>query len=70
MITYLTLTLDLLDNPPEELLKDLPEEFKNMPCSTPMEVSESEFKDFLSNDINEFDISDNKKAQVPSVSYI
>lgn len=63
-------TLDFIDTPPEKILKDLPEQFKNIPCSTPMEVSENEFRNFLSNNIDEFDISDNKNAQVPAVSYI
>jgi len=35
-----------------------------------MDVSEGKFKYFLSNHINDFDIPDNKNAQVPSVAFI
>lgn len=63
-------TLDYLTKPDEEIEKLLPEEFKGMPYSTPEEVSEQVFKTFLKDNLDDFDISDNIKAQVPSVRYI
>lgn len=63
-------TLDYLDLPPVEILKDLPKPFCSLPSSTPQEVTEEEFRTFLINNIDEFDISDNINAQVPSISYI
>lgn len=36
----------------------------------PDEVSESDFRNFLSSHSKDFDISDNKNAQVPSISYM
>lgn len=63
-------TLDYFDLLPDEIRKDLPEQLKDFPSSTPMEVTEEEFKSFLISHIDEFDITDNINAQVPSVSYI
>lgn len=65
-------TLDSLDETswPAEIMKDVPEEFKNLPCSSPNEVSEMDFRKFLSTHIDDYDISDNINAQVPSVSFI
>jgi len=63
-------TLDYLDVMPDEIMKDMPEQIKNLPCSSPMEVSEEDFRGFLSMHMKDFDISDNVNAQVPSVSYI
>lgn len=48
----------------------LPKEFENLPVSTSMEVSEEEFRTFISNHIDDFDISDNKHAQCPSYAFI
>jgi len=54
----------------EEELKDMPEIMKNLPISAVMEVTEEEFKEFLSRHADDFDIRDNINAQVPSVSYM
>lgn len=54
----------------EEQLKDMPEVMKNFPVSEAMEVTEEEFKDFLSKHLDDFDMKDNINAQVPSISYI
>lgn len=62
--------LDYLSHLPEEVEKDLPEDLKGFPCSEPMDVSEEEFRTFLREHLNDFDISDNRRAQVPSVSFI
>lgn len=63
-------TLDYQDVMPNEIMKDMPEQFKNIPFSSQMEVSEKDFRDFLCKHIENFDISDNVNAQVPSISYI
>lgn len=63
-------TLDCLDVIPNEIMKDMPEQFKNLPCSSPMEVSEKDFREFLSKHIDDFDILDNVNAQVPSILFI
>lgn len=65
--------LDYYDDMPDnvkEITKDLPENLRNLPCSFPMEVTEEEFKEFLGGHLDDFDISDNKNAQVPSVSFV
>lgn len=54
----------------EKEFKELPEEFKSLPCTESMEVTAEEFNGFLIKHIEDFDISDNINAQVPSVSYI
>lgn len=46
-----------------------PESFKNLPVSDYMSVSETEFREFLSAHAEDFDIQDNKHAQVPSVGF-
>lgn len=43
---------------------------EDTPCSTQMEVSKEEFRSFLKNHTDDFDIRDNHNAQVPSVSFI
>lgn len=58
---------------PEEMrkiMKELPKELREMPCTEPVEISEEEFQQFLRERLDDFDISDNRIAQVPSVSYI
>lgn len=55
---------------PYEKRKDMPEQFQNLHCSIPLNVSEKVFRDFISSNLDEFDIPDNIKAQVPAVSYI
>lgn len=62
--------LDYLSSLPEEAEKDLPEEFKDFPCFTSMEVTEEVFKQFLAEHKDDFDISDNKNAQVPAIAFI
>ena len=65
-------SLDYLEGTSKECFPDLklPKEFENMPVSTLTEVNENEFKAFLSEHIDDFDISDNKNAQCLSVSFI
>lgn len=63
-------TLDIISSLPEDIRNDLPEMLKDMPCSEPMEVSEEEFKEFLAIHKCDFNISDNMKAQVPSVAFV
>lgn len=71
-------TLDYEDPLSEALLNDITDEmsedekilFLSFPCASPMEVSEKDFRYFLSSHIDDFDISDNVSAQVPSISYI
>lgn len=63
-------TLNYLEEMPDEIMEDMPEQFKNIPCSSPMEVSEKDFRNFLIKHIEGFDISDNINAQISSVSYI
>lgn len=62
--------LDYLIGSGKDYVPDLPDEIANLPMSEPMEVSEEDFKKFLSDNINDFDIPDNKHAQCPSVSFI
>lgn len=65
-------SFDYLEGTSKECFPDLklPKEFENMPVSTSMEVNENEFKAFLSEHIDDFDISDNKSAQCPSVLWL
>lgn len=64
-------TLDYLDEGLSgEIKKGISEKFKNWSYSFPMEVSEREFSDFLIRNLDGFDISDNKSAQVPSTAFI
>lgn len=53
----------------EDDMNDLPEEFQNVLISEPSVVSEEEFRAFLSEHVYDFDILDNKHAQVPSVMF-
>ena len=53
-----------------EDMKDLPTDMKNMPVSLSVEVSEDVFRKFLSEHADDFDISDNVNAQVPSFGYL
>ena len=63
-------TLDYLDELPEEARRILPDELKDFPCSSLMEVTEDEFRDFVGRHLDDFDISDNINAQVPSIAFI
>lgn len=54
----------------EEIEKALPIEMRNMPVSESMEVTKDVFEKFLGANVDEFDISDNRHAQVPSYSII
>ena len=49
---------------------DLPEELQDVLVTEPIEVDSDVFMNFISQRINDFDISDNKLAQCPSYSYI
>lgn len=63
--------LDYYEGKSKDIFPDLDlKEFDDMPVSSVMAVTETEFRDFLSNHIDDFDMSDNQKAQVPSVSFI
>lgn len=48
----------------------LPTELQSLPVSESLKVSEDVFKNFILNHLNDFDISDNQKAQCPSVGFI
>lgn len=48
---------------------DLPENFHNIPVSEPVVVSKEEYRKFLISHADDFDISDNRCAQVPSVMF-
>lgn len=63
-------SLDYYDEWTDEEKKELPNHVTKLPISYPMEVFENEFREFLSNHIEDFDISDNENAQVPSYSFI
>lgn len=63
-------TLDYLSPLSENEKEDLPKELREIPCSEPMEVSEDVFKQFIMSHKDDFDITDNINAQVPSVSFI
>lgn len=62
--------LDYLSSMPEDIKESLPDELKDFPCSESMEVTKEVFKQFLAEHKNDFNISDNKNAQVPAVSFI
>lgn len=62
--------LDYLDEAPKDLIEELPVKFRNIPYSATMEVSKEEFETFLRTHIEDFNISDNINAQVPSVIFI
>lgn len=49
--------------------KDIPE-LKNLPVSEPVTVTKRQFKKFLDTHKDDFDISDNIHAQVPSVAFV
>lgn len=66
----LDVAVGLLNDTNPILAKKLPEEFQDLPVCEPVEVAENVFKDFISSRIDDFDISDNKKAQCLSVSFI
>ena len=61
--------LDYLSDMPEDVKEKMPKQFKHLPMITPMEVSEQEFRTFLSENKDGFDITDNKNAQVPGVAF-
>lgn len=63
-------TLDKYTELTEEERKELPEELLHLPCLEPIEVSKEEFEAFLREHIDDFDISDNINAQVPSFGFI
>lgn len=65
-------SLDYFEGTSKECFPDLklPKEFENMPVSTLMEVNENEFKAFLSEHMEDFDISDNKSAQCTSFWFL
>lgn len=64
-------TLDYFEGKTREVFPNLDiKEIDNLPVCTPMNVSEAEFRNFISSHIDDFDISDNQKAQCPSVSFI
>ena len=62
--------MDYLSAMPEDVKESLPNELKDFPCSKSMEVTEEVFKRFLAEHKNDFDILDNKNAQVPAVAFI
>lgn len=62
--------LDYLDKAPKDFIEKIPTEFRDLPFSTSMMVSKEEFEAFLRTHIDDFNISDNINAQVPSVIFI
>ena len=62
--------LDYLDKAPKDFIEKIPTEFRDLPFSTSMMVSKEEFETFLRTHIDDFNISDNINAQVPSVIFI
>ena len=54
----------------EEIEKCLPIEIRNMPVSESIEVTKDEFEKFLGANVDEFDIIDNRHAQVPCYDII
>lgn len=60
----------LLKDTDPSFAKDLPEGFQDAPVCEPVEVDESVFREFISSRIDDFDITDNKNAQCPSVSFL
>lgn len=63
-------SLDCLSSLTDDIRNIIPEELRNLPCSEPMVVSKDEFMMFLKEHVDDFDISDNVNAQVPSVIFI
>lgn len=63
-------SLDVLVGQVKDSMPDIPKEFENLPVSESRKVTEEEFRTFILDHIDDFDISDNKKAQCPSVSFI
>lgn len=63
-------SLDYLDELPDYVAENLPDELKGYPYSVPMKVTKEEFEEFLKDHIKDFNISDNINAQVPSYSLI
>ncbi len=63
-------SLDKLVGTSNDVLPDCPKELLDFPVSEPMNVSKEEFIKFLTEHIDDFDISDNQNAQCPSISFL
>lgn len=63
-------SLDKLTGRSADFINNCPKELADFPVSEEIIVSEDEFRKFLSDHLDDFDISDNKKAQIPSVSFM
>lgn len=63
-------SLDYLIDFTEEQKKNLPDFITEMPVSSPMTVTEEVFREFLRTHVDDFDISDNKNAQVPAYFFV
>lgn len=48
----------------------LPKEFQDTLVCEPISITEDAFRTFISSHLEDFDISDNEKAQCPSISFI
>lgn len=48
---------------------ELPKSLQDIPIMDPVVVTEKEYRDFLASHADDFDITDNKHAQVPSVLF-
>ncbi|WP_373124617.1 hypothetical protein [Blautia producta] len=71
LVCSYSLDCDMTNTPKyHELLQDMPSFIKQIPMSEPIPVTKKEFEDFLKSHVDDFDISDNKPAQVPSVGWI
>lgn len=66
----LDVVVGLLNDTNPSLAQKLPKEFQDLPACEPVEVTESVFREFISSHIDDFDISDNKRAQNMSVSFV
>lgn len=66
----LNIAIGLTKDVMPELANKLPTELQSLPVSESIEVSEDVFRNFILNHLNDFDISDNQKAQCPSVGFI
>lgn len=62
-------SLDVITGQVKDEANDLPSQFQNIPVAEPVVVTEEEFRTFLDFHKNDFDIDDNKDAQVPSVIF-
>ncbi len=63
-------SLDVYEGLAKDLLSvDLPKDFENFPVSKPIEVSKDVFTQFILNNIDDFDIPDNHKAQCGGAEY-